>query len=246
MKQWIRLVMAVCFSMAMIGSSYAEEMAPQTSPWKGNLELSYLNTSGNTHSETFVAAGKVEHAFENSKLSLDARAIYGKKDEVTSDKSWIGTLKYDYNVTERTYAYLSETLERNTLKGITLRSTSTIGLGHYFIKTSTDSLRGELGFGYTRENQVDPSPDRGFPTARLFGGYGHAFTEKTRFEQTVEYLPDLKRGDNYLINEESSFITNLMGNLAFKISYAIFYNNLPPPGFKKEDRLFKNSLLYTF
>jgi len=242
MKHLIRLVEAICLAIVVVVPSYAQE----ESVWKGNLELSYIETSGNTRSETFVTAGKVERTFEASKLSGEVRALYGKNEGVTSDKAWIGTLKYDRNITERTYGFVLETVERNTLKGIEIRYISLAGLGHYFIKTPTDTLRGEAGLGYTRENPVAPLDDRGFPTARLFGGYSHSFSEKTRFEQTVEYTPSLKEGDDFLINEESAFITNLMGNLAFKISYAIFYDNQPPDGFGKYDRLFKTALLYTF
>jgi putative salt-induced outer membrane protein YdiY len=220
--------------------------AQEEPPWKGNLEFSYVETSGNTSSETFVVAGKAERTFSASKWSAEVKALYGKKEEITSDKSWMGTLKYDRNITERMYGFLSETVERNTLKGIEVRYTTLAGLGHYLVKTPTDVLKGEAGLGYTRENPIAPLNDRGYPTARLFGGYSHSFTEKTRFEQTVEYLPNLKEGDDYLINEESAFITNLMGNLAFKVSYAVFYDSQPPAGFGKYDRLFKTALLYTF
>lgn len=242
MKHLIRLVVVFCLSIAVAVPLYAQE----ESPWKGNLEFSYLETSGNTNAETFVTAGKVERTFTASKLSGEMRALYGKNEGVTSDKAWIATLKYDRNITERTYGFLSESVERNTLKGIEVRYITLAGLGHYFIKTPADTLRGEVGLGYTRENPVAPLDDEGFPTARLFGGYSHSFTEKTRFEQTVEYMPSLKEGDDYLINEESAFITNLMGNLAFKISYAVLYDNQPPEGFGKYDRLFKTALLYTF
>ncbi|MBI3805278.1 MAG: DUF481 domain-containing protein [Nitrospirae bacterium] len=241
MKPFCPLIV-FCLLIAVVAPSHAEEPPP----WKGNLEFSYVETSGNTSSQTLVAAGKAERAFVDSKLSGEVKALYGESHGVASDKSWFATLKYDKNITELTYAFLSETVERNTLKGIEIRYISMLGLGHYFVKTTTDTLKGEAGAGYTRENPIAPLDDRGFPSARLFGGYTHAFTEKTRFEQTVEYLPNLKEARDYLMNEETAFITNLMGNLAFKISYAVYYDHLPPPGFKKTDSLFKTALLYTF
>ncbi|MDC4206907.1 MAG: DUF481 domain-containing protein [Candidatus Manganitrophus sp.] len=242
MKHPIRLVVTFCLAIAIAVPLYAQE----TPPWMGNLELSYVETSGNTNAETMVVAGKVERTFAASKLSGEVKALYGKNEEITSDKNWIGILKYDRNITESTYGFLSQTVERNTPKGIEARYITLVGLGHYFVKTALDTLRVEAGLGYTRENPVSPLADEGFPTARLFGGYIHAFTEKTRFEQTAEYTPSLQEAKDYLINEESAFITNLMGNLAFKISYAVVYDNQPPVGFGKYDRLFKTALLYTF
>ena len=242
MRHLARNAILFCLLIGMARPLFAQE----TPPWKGNLEMSYLKTSGNTDSETFLAAGKAERTFAASKLSGEFKALYGQSNGVASDKSWIGTLKYDRNITEYAYGFLSETVERNTLKGIEIRYITLTGLGHYFIKTASDTFRGEAGLGYTRENPVSPFDDRGFPTARLFGGYAHSFTEKTRFEQTVEYIPNLKEARDYMINEESALITNLMGNLAFKISYAVLYDHLPTPGFGEYDRLFKTALLYTF
>ncbi|MFY9271121.1 MAG: DUF481 domain-containing protein [Candidatus Manganitrophaceae bacterium] len=236
----------ISLTLVIAFPSFAQDTAQEAPPWKGTVELSYIETSGNTDSQTFLGASKVERTFESSKLTGEIRGIYGERKDLTSDKSWFGTLKYDKNITERTYGYLSETIERNTLKGIEARYITMAGLGYYFIKTATDTLKGEVGLGYTRENQVSPFADRGFPVARAFAGYSHSFDEKTRFDQTVEYIPNLKESKSYLINEESAFVTNLMGNLAFKVSYAIFYNNLPPDELKKYDRLFRSALLYTF
>lgn len=242
MKYPIRLALSLVLLVLRTAPLFAQGVPPS----KGSLEFSYLETSGNTSSQSLLLAGKGERAWENSKLEGEVKALYGKKDDVTSDKSWLVGLKYDENITDLTYAFISQVVERDVLKGIEIRYISMLGLGHYFLKNTTDSFKGEVSAGYTRENPVAPFPDRGFPSARLFGGYVHTFAEKTRFEQTVEYLPNLKEAKDYLINEESAFITSLMGNLAFKISYAILYDNLPPPTFHKTDRLFKTSLLMTF
>lgn len=239
-----RLILFITFGIfiALPSRLLAQEDASQ----KGNLEMSYLQSSGNTNSRALILAGKQEQALGDSKLIGEIKALYGKKDGITSDKSWMAKLQYDQTITETIYAFLSGMVERDPLKGIELRSTTLAGLGYYFIKTKVDTLKGEAGLGYIHENQVAPFPDRGYPTARLFGDYSHSFDDKTRFEQTAEFLPNLKQGKDYLLKEETAFVTNIMGNLAFKVSYAIAYDNLPPPTFTKTDRLFKTALLYTF
>jgi putative salt-induced outer membrane protein len=214
--------------------------------WKGNIELSYLDTGGNTNSQTFLVAGKGEYLLDHAKVSGEFAALYGEKSGVALDKSWMGKLKYDRYLVDGVFAYGLEAVDRDVLKGIEIRYNTQVGLGYEFIKTPTDLLKGEVGGGYVRENPVAPFDDRGFPTARAFAEYDHSFRETTRFAQTVEYLPSLKESEDYLFSEESAFITNLMGNLAFKVSYTIKYDNLPPPTFLKTDRLFKTSLLYTF
>ena len=215
----------------------------------------YLQTDGNTESQTLSADAKIQRSFSRAKITAEGKGLYGKKEDDTTEKSWIASLKFDQNVTDRTYLYALETADRNTLKGIEIRFNHQGGLGHYFIKAEKDTLKVEIGAGYVREHQVlvDPSDPlskikdkKGYPSGRAYGEYTHTFTETTRFEQTVEYLPNLREMEDYMINEESAFITNLFGQFALKVSFSVTFDHLPPEGFKKSDRLFKTALLYTF
>ena len=242
----MNLLKLIFGSLVLLFAAAAPLRAEEPPPWKGNLELSYLQTSGNSNSQTLSTAGKLERSFTRSKLTAEAKALYGKQEDITSARNWFGSLKYDYLVSDRLSVYVLEIVERNVIKGIEFRYTHQGGLGYLLIKTVKDTLRVEAGAGYVREDRVDPFNDYGFPTARLFGGYLHAFDEKNRFEQTVEYLPNLRESEDYLINEESSLISNLMGNLALKVSFAVAYDHLPPPDFQKSDRVFKTAFLYTF
>lgn len=242
MRDW----MTGCGLAGVVLLGASPSSAQEDGLWKGNLELSYLQTSGNTSSKTLAAAGKAERAFDRAKLTGEFIAIYGEKEGVASDKNWMGRLKYDRFVSSRAFTYLAETVERNVLKGVEIRYTTQAGMGYEFIKTPSDLLKGEVGVGYVRENPIAPLDDLGYLTGRVYGEYGHAFDEKTRFLQTAEYLPGLKGGVGFLAREESSFIANLMGNFAWKVSYAVLYDSDPPSGFTRYDRLFKTSLLYTF
>ena len=243
MKRIIGFVLITGFTGIVTASAWADEPPP---PWKGSVGLAYLETSGNTSSRTFSGELKVERNFSFSKLTLQGSAMYAESNDVTSDENWYGSLKYDQNLTERSYLYLLQKTERNTFQGIEFRYTYQGGLGYYLLNSSADVLKAELGAGYIHEDQVNPFPDRGFPSARVFAGYTHNFTEKNRFDEWVEYLPNLKNGQDYLINEETAVITNLVGSLALKVSFTVAYDNEPPPDHEKSDRTFKTALLYTF
>lgn len=49
--------------------------------------------------------------------------------------------------------YVSETVDRNTLKGIEIRYGTQVGAGYDFINRP---LKGEVGLGYIRENPITP------------------------------------------------------------------------------------------
>ncbi|MFZ5876534.1 MAG: DUF481 domain-containing protein [Nitrospirota bacterium] len=242
----VRMVVGLVGLVALWASPSFGQEAPVTDLWKGNLELSYIQTGGNTESKTLAAAGKAERMFERGKVTGEFNAIYGEKEGVTSDKAWMARGKYDHFISPRAFGYLSETFERNVFKGVEIRYTTQAGLGYEFIKTPSDLLKGEAGIGYIRENPISPFDDLGYMTGRVYGEYEHAFEDKTRFLQTAEYLPAIEGGEGFLFREESSIVANLMGNFALKVSYAVYYDSEPQPGFFKTDQLFKTSVLYTF
>lgn len=242
-----RIIFSVFLMLGLLrifpSPAWCQEPPP---PWKSSLELSYLQTSGNSSSQTLSTGLKVERTFSFSKLTLEGGALYGKKGDVTSDQSWFGSLKYDRNITDRFYLFILEMTERNTLKGMEFRYTHQGGLGYYLLKSNDNILKAEAGAGYVHEDQIDPFPDRGFPSARAFAGYTHNFSKTSRFDEWAEYLPNLNDSKDYVINEETALITNLAGNLALKVSFAVAFDNLPPPGFQKSDRVVKTAFLYTF
>ena len=250
MQRIVSATVMVAFLGIAAVPARAEDPPP---PWKAGLELSYLETSGNTESQTLSAGLNVERNFSSSKLTLVGAAIYGRKggaDEPASDKNWFASLKYDKAITERFYLYLLEKTERNTLKGFEFRYIHQGGLGYYLVNSADDILKFEAGGGYIHEDQIKPFKDTGNPSARAFAGYTHNFSKTSRFDEWVEYLPNLKKDSNdkmdYLIVEETALITNLSGNLALKVSLNVTYDHIPLPGFEKSDRVFKTALLYTF
>ena len=249
--------------------------------WKGNLEVSYIQTSGNTNNLNLSGAIKIERLFlrslgtqgprsklpvPHSRVLMEYKILYGEQDDAVSDRSWLGQLKYDHNLSacarcsgNRSFLFGLGTVEQNKLKGIQSRFLFQAGMGYYFIMNERNTFKGELGGGYLKENRT-LNNDKAFPSGRAFFEFIHAFTQKTgtstqktgtshentRFEQNAELITNLDQGKDYLIMAETALITNLVGNLALKASFEIAYDNLPPTGFKTTDRIYKTSILLIF
>ena len=245
------------FMVAMALSLLADTplMAEEPDRWKGDVELSLLDQGGNTDVTTFGFGAKGELALESSRIKAEGQVAYSEQEGTSTSRSWMVKGQYDWNLSERLSLFVSERLERNTLKGVEHRSTTQAGVGYALIKTDSDTLRGELSAGYVDERLNRPHPtlpgstitdDNGYYAARTAVEYVHTLTEKTRVEQTVEYVPSLDDADDFILNEETALITNLFGRLALKLSFAVAYDNLPPPDFQRIDRTLKSSFLLTF
>ena len=61
---------------------------------------------------------------------------------------------------------------------------------------------------------------------------------KTAFAQeALEVLPDLQHSQNLRINSETDLVAPLSTAISLKVGYVIRFDNLPPAGFKKTDRI---------
>jgi putative salt-induced outer membrane protein len=228
--------------------------------WTGDVELSFVNAGGNTDSMSLSFGAKAELALTNSRLRGEAKTLYSEQNGASTARNYLIKGQYDVNLSARTSFFVSGSVERDVPKGLQIRDSGQLGLGHTIVKTARQMLRGEVSAGYIYErlifllpNPVPPPPltvpvvvTDGYLSARLGGEYTYFFTPHTRFVQTAELLMSLEEAGNYLINEESALVVNLFGQLALKMSFAVNYDHQPQPGFGAVDRLLKTSLLYTF
>ena len=67
--------------------------------------------------------------------------------------------------------------------------------GYKFLVGPKHFLKAEVGVNYTREEYINDT-DANFFEGRGYGIYEYAFTEKTRFSQSGEFLYDFDDNDN--------------------------------------------------
>ena len=91
---------------------------------------------------------------------------------------------------------------------------------------------------------------RSFPAARLGADYKHLFSKIAFFQQTAEYLPNLRDTEVYFVNTESSLVAPLTTKLGIKVGYVVRYNAAPPvkdgARLGKTDTFFTSGLTYSF
>src|SRR5688572_31194747 len=104
-------------------------------------------------------------------------------------------------------------------------------------------LEGGASFNQQRST-LDLSDN--FVAARGAAAFRHRFTATAYFEQLAEFLPSLENGDDLRINTETALVAPISGQIALKASYAIRFDNLPAPGFKKTDRILTSGIQVTF
>ena len=221
------MTLTLMFSLASV------TLAEDGKAWKDEAQLSYVKTDGNTEVTILSAKNLLTYqATEKIKLDWSALARFAETDvDGNTEKSaerYATELRLEYAITERFYTAAYGGWLRDKFAGIDDRYYIGPSVGYKFLIGPKHFLRTEAGVDYVKEDYVDNTDDD-YMRGRVFGEYAFAFTEKTRFSQSLEYLHAFDNSDNYNINSETAIVTALSDKLSLKTSCVVNYDNEPVP-----------------
>jgi putative salt-induced outer membrane protein len=236
--------------IVLAGTGYADDKKQKDNKrFSNQTSFSLVNTTGNTETLSLSGENEMSYAFSDAWTgSWLLGAIYKENDSEKESERYYTDLRADYFFTDRWYTYGLGSWYRDQFSGFDNRIGIGPGLGYKFLKGPRHLLLFEIGADYTYEDYTDELEDnRQFLEGRFFGNYEWAFTEKTKFSQSLEYLQSLEDSATWKFNSKTALITALTDILALKVSYSVFYNNDPRPSdLKDTDTLFTTSLVISF
>lgn len=206
-----------------------------------------VDVAGNTRLMSLSGDERLEHRTADARwmFSQTAAAVYGRTDDSTTATQLKAGLRADRALSARLSAFLGASFERNRFAGISRRFEEILGLGWKAVATPRDQLVLEAGVALNQQRSTLDLTDN-FIAARGGAAFRHRFTETAYFEQLAEFLPNLENGDDLRINTETSLVAPISSRIALKAAYAIRFDNLPAPGFKKTDRILTSGIQVTF
>lgn len=219
------IITAVFLTLVFSTACFAQE----TKKWSDEAELSFVDTGGNSDTQTVSAKNLLKYQF-SPKLTgtWKAGALSGKTDNERNAERFFTELRLDYALSERLYSYVNGGWLKDKFAGVSSRYYAGPGLGYKFLNGPRNFLAGEAGLNYVIEEYTNDT-DRDYLGGRLFGLYEYHFNKKNKFTQSLEYLHDFDESTNYLINSETAVISALNGNLSLKASYIVNYDHDPVP-----------------
>ena len=221
----------------------AESAKPDSpAPYKGNVEVGYVNTSGNTETKSLNAKAKVEALYNKWRQTLQLEALNSSSENVTTAERYLGSLKSDYRFSKRDYAFGLLNYENDRFSGYDYRASATIGYGRRVIDTTPLWLELEVGPG-ARRSKLNDDGTQDEAVVRLAGSLGWQVSKTSLFEQDLS----TEIGDDASISRSvSALSTQILGRLAMKLSYTYRYTSTVPEGVKKQDTETSVTLVYKF
>lgn len=229
------------------GTEAAEETST-TADWSGDAELGFIQTSGNSDTQSFNGKFSLVRELEPSKTSLFLEALTSEEDGDTSKERYNAEIKYDYAISKRSYVASLLDYEDDRFNGYEYQSTLAIGYGYHAWKDENlGKLDLEFGPGHRRsvleENNEDGDKVEEGTVGRaslnllLKLGDGAKFTEKFSVEA----------GDTKTVyKSDMALQSTLIGQLAMKVNYQVKHTTDVPDGIKNTDSLVGVTLVYSF
>lgn len=199
--------------------------------WFGKAELAFLSTSGNTDTTSIGGSAEINYNPQPWLFTLKGAALHASTDGETTAESFAASLKAARDLTERIDVFGGGGWLRNTFSGLNNLWNFDAGVGYKIVKTDSQFLRVEGGFGYTSEQDIANNmiqPYHNYANVRAGLGYKWQFTKNASFTNDFSYLLDLSDSKNWFITDKAAVAVAISKIFSMQASWTLLYRNEPP------------------
>jgi putative salt-induced outer membrane protein YdiY len=246
MQKWAVLGGLVFLATVAFGE---EAKAPDKSPdksWASSIGAGLALTSGNTDTKNYNLSFTTKYD-PKTKVVFKADALYlrGESDGVTNVDKAAADARYEYNLSDRTFAFAEVNYLRDPFKDIQYFVAPLAGAGYRIIKSDTKNL--------TVDGAAGAEVDRGSlgrsSSGALKAGenFDWALSATSKFTQKLTGIWKTKDFGDALYHFDAGVTMAVAGRLELKLAYAYDYKTRPELAtVKKGDSALFAALLYKF
>lgn len=191
---------------------------------EGKVELSYVNTSGNTQTTTLAADAEVKSKIDDIELKFKGSIIKSKDNNEESANKYELELQSSYMFTDNFYTYLGVNYVKDEFSDYDSRLNIGPGLGYKFINTDEHLLDIKTGVDYSLDKYENGKKNE-YAASKFELNYKYKIKEDVEFKQMVNYLVSMEDSEKYFVTSESSVNVKMVGNLSLGVSYKVDYTN---------------------
>lgn len=190
-----------------------------------HLELSYVQTSGNTNTSTFSTRLEATTALsENSNFRAKANILYSENNSNTSANKYDVELDYNYMLGDKIYSYFGVNYLNDQLSDYDYRINTGPGIGYKIVDNKEKTIDIQFGFDYAYDKYNSGLIDE-YIASRAELNYRYKFSETVEFKQMLSYLTSIENSDKYFMSTETSIGVKMTENLSLGVSYRTDYVN---------------------
>ncbi len=233
-----------------IPTLYAEEPPKKLEPFKAELELGIIATSGNTESTSLKGKATLHQDFRawKNKYLIDTlykKSEYDGETKTTAQKLFLSA-QSDYKLSDENtsiFVYGSHTDDR--LSGYEYQNTVAVGYSARLFSNQYSFLDYSVGPGYSF-NKTDEGEKGESAIVHLEAEYLFNISPTAKFTQTFSTEMALESDENTQTKSETAISTKIRRDLSMKTAYSITHNSEVLSTKENTDTVTSVSLAYTF
>jgi putative salt-induced outer membrane protein len=212
--------------------------------WKGNLELGFVKTSGNTDTETLNTKASAKTDREVWRHKINAEALKTSDHGTTTAERYAINGQSDYKLKGKKnffFAYLA--YEDDHFSGYKYQMTEAIGYGRRLLDEPNMKLDLEVGPG-ARQRKVEATNET--EKEGLVRGAVNYLWNISETSNFTENLSTEVGKDVTITKSVTALVAKINSSLASKVTYTIKNTSKVPAGIKKTDTETGVTLVYSF
>lgn len=236
--------------LPLLSQAESTETAPSATPdasWAGNAELGFIQTSGNSDTQSFNGKFNIVRDLQPLKTSFKFEALTSEESGDPSKEKYLSELKLDYSLGEFDYFTSLLSYEDDRFSGYQYQSTLSLGYGYRAWNSEQGKLDLEVGPGY-RRNALEARNEHGEKIEEeAVGRFGLNLEVKISDNAKFTEVISIEGGDsNVVYKSDMGLQSTLVGTLAMKINYQVKHTDQVPEDTKNTDSQIGVTLVYSF
>jgi hypothetical protein len=210
------------------------------SEWQGEAQLGANLGFSTKDREAFTGHIKLvnNHKFvpieRNLRNILDYDVSYSTTDGVLADNRMEGTWKTEYDLSKRFIIYNALDAGYDEVRGIDLQYDFGPGVGYKWVVLTNFVFKTELGGNYQEQYFVHDKQTSIY-SLRLAEDAWWQITKKVRWDEKVEFYPNVEDFTAYRIRLETNLSYLLKDNLTLSLNVVDLYDTTVPVGVSNND-----------
>ncbi len=236
LREKVLCLVITVFLMAAPITIWAEES------WKSDLEIGYIQTSGNTEVESMNAKGKSIYTAKPWRTTLEGSAMKVSDNMATTAEKYDLSLQEDRKFGNSSYMYARLSYVEDRFAGVANRTSETIGYGFDIFELEYMQWNAEIGAGFRQIKSTAGVKTRD-DVGRLSTSFNWKISQTAKFYQLVK----TEGGeDGFVTNSETSLLNQINGHLSSKISFSAQHTSEVPAGTNNWSKETAVSLVFSY
>lgn len=210
-----------------------------------HTELGYIQTKGNSETETFNLDAKAKKQWDANSLAFAIDAQYAKDSDKTTKNRYTSELNYGYDISKRfTFGYLAG-FKKDKFSGYNYQAYTGPEVKYKLLNRDIQTLSTEVAVLYS-EDKIDDGDKDKYSSYRFKAVYDLEFVKDMKFYQDATYRGSFESSDNYFITAKTALTAKINSIFSAGLSYKVDYANIAPDDNYRTDKTLTLNLIIDY